>query len=354
MTIQSKEFVAGSFVIGGLIGFLAIIAVLGDFLQRTDSYYTRVNNVAGLKSGAAVIYEGYIIGSVTDIDPKPSEEGMSFHIGLAIEQGWQIPETSEASIASLSLLSAMAIQIDAGTGPALKPGSEIRMSEQMNFVDELSKTADNFARIAEDHVVPLLNTVDDLLNQHGAQTFDNVNVLTQGLATEVPQVTANLNNTINNLNTLIASLDPDAINNAVQDVDGILNDVDDILADVDGIMGDVKTSTSRLGQTMDGVDTVIQNSVEASANAQATTETLNRITENDLAKILKEMRFAAIILKEVMKKTDDTALEVKDLTTAGGGQVLTILDRLDRAALNIEEMTNMLKNNPGVLITGTE
>ena len=31
MTIQSKEFVAGSFVIGGLIGLLAIIAVLGDF-----------------------------------------------------------------------------------------------------------------------------------------------------------------------------------------------------------------------------------------------------------------------------------------------------------------------------------
>ena len=66
------------------------------------------------------------------------------------------------------------------------------------------------------------------------------------------------------------------------------------------------------------------------------------------------MRFAAIILKEVMKKADDAAFDVNDLTTAGGGQVLMILDRLDRAALNIEEMTNMLKNNPGVLITGTE
>ena len=56
-------------MIGGLIGLLAIIAVLGDFLNKTDQYYTRVNNVAGLKSGAAVIYEGYIIGSVTEIDP---------------------------------------------------------------------------------------------------------------------------------------------------------------------------------------------------------------------------------------------------------------------------------------------
>ena len=347
MTIQSREFVAGSFVIGGLIGFLAIIAVLGDFLERTDQYYTKVNNVAGLKSGAAVIYEGYIIGSVTEIDPQPTDEGMSFHIGLAIKEGWQIPETSEANIASLSLLSAMAIQINAGTGPALAPGSEIRMSPQMNFVDELSKTADNFARIAEDHVVPLLNTVDELLTQHGTQTFDNVNVLTKGLATEVPQVTANLNNAIDNLNQLIASVDPDAINGAINDVDGILDDVD-------VIMGDVKTASSRLSQSMDGVDAVIENSVQASANVEATTETLNSITEDDLAKILKEMRFAAIILKEIMKKADDAALDINDLTTSGGGQVLTILDRLDRAALNIEEMTNMLKNNPGVLITGTE
>lgn len=347
MKIQSKEFLAGSFVIGGLIGFLAIIAVLGDFLQRTDSYYTKVNNVAGLKSGAAVIYEGYIIGSVTEIEPKPSDEGMTFHIGLAIKEGWQIPKTSEASIASLSLLSAMAIQIEAGTGPALKPGDEIQMSQQMNFVDELSKTADNFARIAEDHVVPLLNTMDGLLNQHGAQTFDNVNELTKSLANDVPQITANLNQAISNLDQLIASVDHQSINAAVQDVDGILSDVDLIL-------DDVKDTTGRLPTTMDGVDTVIENSIEASSNVQATTATLNTITEKDLAKIMKEMRFAAIILKEIMKKADDTALNVGDLTTAGGGQVLTILDRLDRAALNIEEMTNMLKNNPGVLITGTE
>lgn len=347
MNIQSRELVAGSFVLGGIIGFLAIIAVLGDFLQRTDSYYTRVNNVSGLKTGAAVIYEGYIIGSVSEIEPKASAEGMTFHIGLDIKQGWQIPESSEASIASLSLLSAMAIQIKAGSGDALQPGSEIRMSDQMNFVDELSKTADNFARIAEDHVVPLLNTLDGLLNDHGEQTLGNLATLTDGLSQEVPQVASNLNKTITNLDLLITSIDPESINNAVDDVDDILDDV--------------KQTSSRFNETMDDVDEIMVNAnaasamaVEATTNANEVAKTIEKISREDLSKILREMRFAAIILKEIMKKADDTALNVNDLTTSGGEQVLTILDRLDRAALNIEEMTNLLKSNPGVLITGTE
>ena len=203
MKVQSREFVAGSFVLGGLIAFLVIISVLGDFMQRTDAYYTRVNNVSGLKQGAAVIYEGYIIGSVTGITPEPGDEGMSFRVDLDIQQDWRIPETSEASIAAMSLLSAVAIQIKAGTGPALEPGTMIAASKQMNFVDELSETADNIANIAEEHVVPLLNTIDELLSTHGADTLNGVNSLATGLANEAPQVLANLNRVVNNLDALV-------------------------------------------------------------------------------------------------------------------------------------------------------
>ena len=330
MKVQSKELVAGSFVVGGLIGLLAIIAVLGDFMQRTDPYYTKVNNVAGLKKGAAVIYEGYIIGSVSGITPKPSEEGMVFKIDLEIEKDWKIPETSQAGIASLSLLSAMAVQIDAGTGPALKPGSEIQVSEQMNFVDELSKTADNFARIAEDNLVPLLQTVDGLLNEHGATTLNNVNVLTSGLAQEVPKIAINLNRSARNLNKLIRSVDPDLVEDAMADVDIILD-----------------------------------NAVSASEQANTAITTVNREALVELVAALQEAQKATTQLSQLIATanaaTDDASLkvgniltEVDDFSRDGGDQLLTTLDRLDRAALNIEEMTNILRNNPGVLITGTE
>ena len=332
MKFQSKELVAGSFVLGGLIGLLAIIAVLGDFMQRTDSYYTKVNNVAGLKNGAAVIYEGYIIGSVSGITPKPNDdgEGMHFKVDLAIEKDWKIPETSRAGIASLSLLSAMAVQIEAGTGPALKPGSEIQITDQMNFVDEISKTADNFARIAEDNLVPLLKTVDGLLTEHGAATLNNVNELTSGLAKEVPRIAVNLKFASRNLNKLIKSVDRDKVKAA-----------------------------------MDDVDTILDNTINATAQANDAMTTVNTETLVSLVAALNEAHEATIQLNQLIISANDATkatqgqvssilTEVDDFSRDGGDQLLTTLDRLDRAALNIEEMTNILRNNPGVLITGTE
>lgn len=332
MKFQSKELVAGSFVVGGLVGLLAIIAVLGDFMQRTDAYYTKVDNVAGLKKGAAVIYEGYIIGSVSGITPKANDDGdgMHFKVDIEVEKDWQIPETSQAGIASLSLLSAMAVQIDAGEGPALAPGSEIQVSDQMNFVDEISKTADNFARIAEENLVPLLQTVDKLLTDHGATTLNNVNELTAGLAKEVPRIAVNLKFASRNLNKLIRSVDRDKVKAA-----------------------------------MDDVDTILANTINATAQASTAMETVNTETLVALVKALDEAHAATIQLNQLMQtvntSTEATSsqvnailTEVNDFSRDGGDQLLTTLDRLDRAALNIEEMTNILRQNPGVLITGTE
>ena len=70
MKIQSKELIAGSFVVGGLIGLLAIIAVLGDFMQRTDPYYTKVNNVAGLKRVLLLFMKAILLGLSLGLRPS--------------------------------------------------------------------------------------------------------------------------------------------------------------------------------------------------------------------------------------------------------------------------------------------
>lgn len=328
--MKSKELVAGSFVLGGIIGLLGIIAVLGDFLERTDPYFTKVSNVAGLKKGAAVIYEGYIIGSVSDITPKAEDDAMSFLVSLEIKEGWKIPETSRAGIASLSLLSAMAIQIKAGDGPALSPGDEILMSEQMNFVDELSQTADNFAKIAEESLVPLLNTIDGLLSNHGATTLGNVSLLSEGLAAEVPKIAYNLNRSARNLNKLIKSIDPAMVKSAVDDVDQIL--------------GNTLEVSEGINQAVTSVNAdVLKDLVTVLNEAQQATSELNAIMAASGKKV-----------DGILDNVNQTSENANEMSRLSGDQILTILDRLDRAALNVEEMTTILKNNPGVLITGTE
>lgn len=362
MKLQSKEFIAGSFVIGGLIGFLVIISVLGNFMKRTDPYYTQVNNVSGLKAGAAVIYEGYIIGSVSNITPEAAADGMSFRIDLDIQKDWRIPETSEASIAAMSLLSAVAIQIRAGEGPALEPGSMIVASMQSNFVDELSETADNIATIAEENLVPLLNTIDQLLSTHGAETLSGVNDLTTGLAREAPEVAANLNRVVNNLDQLIKAIEPERLDRAMGEVETILENSKQASANA----ADASAAVS---------DTLVPEATALVRTGNVTVEETRLMMITALEKVLADMELISTEISSLTSKTGDIVDTAKSATAkvegimenidgvvsstnsvilSGGEQLATIMTRLDRAALNIEEMTAILKNNPGVLITGTE
>ena len=68
-----------------------------------------------------------------------------------------------------------------------------------------------------------LKTVDTLLNGHGATTLNNVNVLTSGLAQEVPKIAISTFNSSALYNKLIRSGDPDLVEDAMADVDLILD-----------------------------------------------------------------------------------------------------------------------------------
>lgn len=298
MTIQSREFIAGAFVLSGVLGLFAIISVLGGFFQKTDTYHTHVSNVAGLKSGAAVIYEGYIIGSVSGITPKAQDNQMIFKIDLDVERGWQIPETSEAGIAALSLLSAMAIQITAGSGEALEPGDTIATSTKTGLVDAL-------------------------LSDDGTNTLSNISSLTANLAQELPAITRTLNDSAQHLNTIIASINPKTI--------------DTIIGNTLTASQDVTTALDSInGQTLDALFLLL-------------TET--RTTINELNTIITASDDG---IQGLIADARQTALNSKEFTYASADKVQAILARLDRAALNIEEMTATLKNNPAILITGTE
>ena len=61
------------------------------------------------------------------------------------------------------------------------------------------------------------------MSTHGAETLNGVNSLATGLANEAPQVLANLNRVVNNLDALVKAVDPDRLDQAMGDVETILN-----------------------------------------------------------------------------------------------------------------------------------
>ena len=128
MRWKQADFLAGIFVIAGFALILAIIVVVRGQIGAPDKYHTYFKNVAGLRTGAAVVYEGYIVGAVADVTPESDGSGMRFRVNIDVEKDWVIPADSVAEISAVSLLSANAVQISAGTGMPLAPGARSNRS----------------------------------------------------------------------------------------------------------------------------------------------------------------------------------------------------------------------------------
>jgi hypothetical protein len=107
--------IVGLFVSAMLAAAIVAIALLTGQTGATDRYFVVLENVADLKFGTQVRYEGYPIGQVERIEPFPEGGSMRFRIELAVREGWRIPADSVARIGSSSFLAAKTIDIQSGT-----------------------------------------------------------------------------------------------------------------------------------------------------------------------------------------------------------------------------------------------
>src|SRR5262245_52272878 len=127
MRIQNLNYAAvGGFVVAMLIACVATVSALTGRTGATDEYHLVLSNVADVKFGTQVRYEGFPIGQVERIVPVPVDNGMRFRLDVSIREGWRLPDDSLARVGSSSLLAAKTIDIASGkSATALKPGSEI-------------------------------------------------------------------------------------------------------------------------------------------------------------------------------------------------------------------------------------
>ena len=84
-----------------LIGFIVAIALLSGRAGEKDTYYTSYGDVSELKYGTKVLYMGYPVGQVEEIEPNwQAQTGVQFDLAMAIATEWrgQIPSDSIAEI----------------------------------------------------------------------------------------------------------------------------------------------------------------------------------------------------------------------------------------------------------------
>lgn len=161
MREERRNYLAvGAFVVAVAVGLVVWLAVLSGRTGATDPYHVVYERVMGIAAGTQVLYQGYAIGVVRDIQPQTSEGRRRFRVNLAIERGWSIPEDSEAVITTRGFLSAAVINVRGGTSPrALAPGSEIRAGTSADLAGAVSAVAERVTEMVESRVEPLLDSL---------------------------------------------------------------------------------------------------------------------------------------------------------------------------------------------------
>ncbi|HIP79116.1 MAG TPA: MCE family protein [Kiloniellaceae bacterium] len=125
----------GGFVIAMLAAAVAAMIALSGGAGPRDHYTIVFDNVADVKFGTQVRYEGFPVGQVEAIEPVAENGAMAFHLDVSVQKGWVIPADSVARIHSSKFLAAKTVEITRGESPtSLSPRCADRFCAERGHV----------------------------------------------------------------------------------------------------------------------------------------------------------------------------------------------------------------------------
>ncbi len=155
----------GSFILVGLVVFLAIIYLLGAqarYFERKYDLVAEFSEVGGLIEGATVRLAGVQIGRVTRVE-LPSQPGGKVRVKLTITRRFadRIRRNSEARIVTQGLLGDKLVEITVGLpdAPPLQSGDTITTRDPFEMQEMFAAGAETLAQVNQ-LAVTLRKTMD--------------------------------------------------------------------------------------------------------------------------------------------------------------------------------------------------
>ena len=284
MKDANRNYVAvGAFVLSMLAAVVLWFAALSGLAVSTDPYFILWDNVMGLKPGTQILFEGYQIGLIENIERSPEADsgGPNYRVEIEVEKDWPIPVSAEAETTAPSFLAALVVNIEAGdSDEILAPGSVIRSKEQG---DLLAAAGDAMSKISEvlDFMKPkieeITNSVGLVLSEENAEQIQS---MLETMNARVKEILSDEN--AENIGVILTNLGDVARD--MSDVTGGLQtskaQVDDILATIDGMIdsnsGDIGKSLADLQASLEAVsrhiDAIASNLEDTTRNAKEFSE----------------------------------------------------------------------------------
>ena len=391
--------IVGGFVILMLTGIVISVAALTGRTGATDTYYTRYEDVTGLKFGSQVLYMGFPVGQVENISPELENGALIFRLELALTdrlKDWKVPTDSVARMTSAGLLSAMAIDIRAGKSHTwLKPDDHVRGQPATDIFAAISETANALKRLTETRLEPMLTNLDEYIDTIGQIMVDdggammrNLNVFSKTLADrgpelidEVVSLSASLKVTSD---SLAKALSPENADKVDQVVDNVLaasvslslmssearEDIRELLGPksqerINGMVDNFSQASANvatMSQTMDErvkeiltpqttrkMQNALDNVALAASNIAGLTSDLHTTRER-LDRLLTGLN---AIAEENRPELRESVTDLRYTFRALSQRVDAITYNLEGASRNLSEFSRTIRKNPAVLLRGT-
>ncbi len=318
-----NHVVVGIFTLTMLVAGIGSIVMLSGRTGETDAYFLVVDNVADVKFGTQVRYEGYPIGQVEQVVPFAANGRMRFRIEVVIEQGWQISKDSVARIGSSSLLSAKTIDIARGAdggAETLSPGTEIASAPPTDVFTIVSSVAEELGELGRDGIKPLIADVGRMTRRLG-ETFQ-----------------ADLSRLMSSLNVTARAVEKRAVT---------------ITARMDSITAELEKSSKNLGRVLSNDN--VQAVRRVVANVERTSETFAatiRELEPTRRKVDELIRNVDGIVQANRGTIDKSLTNMQYTLRSIARTIDSVLFNIDSTGRNMSEFSRMIRQNPGLLIGG--
>jgi phospholipid/cholesterol/gamma-HCH transport system substrate-binding protein len=246
--------IVGAFVLAIGAALLGWIALLSGRAGASDPYYIVYDSVMGLAPGLQILYQGYPVGLIDEIELVEDSGRPRYRVDVSVRRGVRIPADSRAVITAPGLLSAVVIDIKVGSAPGmLPPGSEIPGVEAANVIAAVTGVVDQ--------VGPLL-----------ASATEDVPAILANLE----RFSADLNETVTRMNALLAPENSGRVERTLSNLEGLS-------VNAEGVTRDLRESVTRLDGLLGSAQGVVDENRDdltlAVGDAQQVLESLARHME---------------------------------------------------------------------------
>jgi len=299
-----------------LLLILFIVLVGSRFFKNMDTYYIEYKDISvtGLEPGAAVKFHGVQVGRVTSLSVK---DAATVLIEIEVKSGTPIKQDTEAVLTLAGITGLKFVELIGGSMESeLLPENGTIVAGQSVF-----ETITGRAEIVMAKVEQLLQNLNELSGEETRESFQRLLTSTSDMTTRVndliSQNSQSMTSAMASIDTLAARLAVTAgnINSTTAHIQALVESgtLETTAENVAVITGRIRTQMDslRLAETVENIDTLVRN-----ANTM--------VVHYDLLAV---------------RARDD---------------ILQSLSNLEEALTNLREATDVIRDNPSVLIRGRQ